>query len=72
MLYDPLNYDRTDVCERIVVNKTSEPVGDICHYWYFLDKVWCINDVYEPCGYCYSKHSQWWLSFYISLVKLKL
>ena len=31
-----LYYDRTDVCEVIDVNKTSE--CDICHCWYFLNK----------------------------------
>ena len=35
MLYD----DRIDVCEGIDVNKTSKSKeGDICHYWYFLNK----------------------------------
>ena len=35
MLYN----DRTDVSERIDVNKTSESKEcDICHYWYFLYK----------------------------------
>ena len=34
-----LYYDRTDVYERIDVNKTSESKEcDICHYWYFLNK----------------------------------
>ena len=34
-----LNYDRTDVSERIDVTKTNESKEcDICHYWYFLDK----------------------------------
>ena len=32
-------YDRIDVSEIIVVNKTSESKDcDICHYWYFLNK----------------------------------
>ena len=34
-----LCYDRIYVSERIDVNKTRESKeGDICHYWYFLDK----------------------------------
>ena len=36
MLYD----DRIDVSEGNDVNKTSESKEyDICHYWYFLNKV---------------------------------
>ena len=35
-----LYYDVTDVSEGIDVNKTSESKEcDICHYWYFLNKV---------------------------------
>ena len=31
-------YDRTNVSERIDVNKTSiSIVCDVCHYWYFLN-----------------------------------
>ena len=34
-----LYYDRVDASEGIHVNKTSESKGcDICHYWYFLNK----------------------------------
>ena len=34
-----LHYDRTDVSERIDVNKTSESKEcDICYYLYFLNK----------------------------------
>ena len=34
-----LYYDRTEVSEAIDVNKTStSKEGDICHYWYFLNK----------------------------------
>ena len=34
-----LYYDRIEVSEGIDVNKTSElKEGNICHYWYFLDK----------------------------------
>ena len=32
-------YDKSDVSEGIDVNKTNESKeGDVCHYWYFLDK----------------------------------
>ena len=35
-----LYYDRIDVSEGIDVHKTSEPKQwDICHYQYFLDKI---------------------------------
>ena len=34
-----LYYDRIEVSEAIDVNKTSaSKEGDICHYWYFLNK----------------------------------
>ena len=34
-----LYYDRIGVSEGIYVNKTSESKdGDICHYWYFINK----------------------------------
>ena len=34
-----LYFDRTDASEWIDVNKTSKSKeGDICHYWYFLNK----------------------------------
>ena len=34
-----LYLDRSDVSERTDVNKTSKSKeGDICHYWYFLNK----------------------------------
>ena len=34
-----LYYDRIDASEGIDVNKTSESKkGNICHYWYILDK----------------------------------
>ena len=40
-----LEYDRSDVSERIDVNKTNASKEcDICHYWYFLDK----GFKYEP------------------------
>ena len=33
-------YDKIDISEGIDVNKTSESKEcDICHYWYFLNKV---------------------------------
>ena len=33
-----LYYDRIDVSERIIVNKTSAlKEWSICHYWYFLN-----------------------------------
>ena len=32
-------YDRIDVSERIVINKTSSSKQcDICHYWHFLNQ----------------------------------
>ena len=35
-----LYYDRTDVSEEIEINKISASKEcDICHYWYFLNKV---------------------------------
>ena len=35
-----LYYDRIEVSEEIDINKTSAlKEYDICHYWYFLDKV---------------------------------
>ena len=35
-----LYYDRTDVSEGIDVNKTNKlKEYDICHYWYFLNKI---------------------------------
>ena len=34
-----LYYDRTNVSERIDINKTSASKAcDICYYWYFLNK----------------------------------
>ena len=40
-----LEYDRIDVSERIVDNKTNaSKICGICHYWYFLDK----RFKYEP------------------------
>ena len=34
-----LYYDRIGVSEGIDINKTSESKdGDICHYWYFINK----------------------------------
>ena len=34
-----LEYDRTEISERIDINKTNASKEcDICHYWYFLDK----------------------------------
>ena len=34
-----LEYDRIDITDGIVINKTSASKEfDICHYWYFLDK----------------------------------
>ena len=41
-----LYYDRTDVSEGIDVNKTSElNECDICHYWYFLNKILSLNQM---------------------------
>ena len=37
--YKMLEYDRIDVSEGIVIDKTNKSKEcDICHYWYFLDK----------------------------------
>ena len=47
-----LEYDRSDILERIDVNKTSlSKECDICHYWYFKD----IAFKYEPyhCNGCH-------------------
>ena len=47
-----LDYDRIDVSKGIEINKTNaSKEGDICHYWYFLDK----NFNYEPylCNGCH-------------------
>ena len=53
-----LYFDRINVSQGIVVNKTSSSKEcDICHYQYFLNNscnqmsaidVMTINDVYEP------------------------
>ena len=35
-----LEYDKMYISERIDINKTNAPKRcNICHYWYFLDKV---------------------------------
>ena len=40
-----LEYDRIDISEGIDINKTNASKEcDICHYWYFLDKIFN----YEP------------------------
>ena len=40
MNYKILEYDKIDIPEGIDINKTSAPKEcDICHYWYFLDKI---------------------------------
>ena len=37
-MYKMLEYNRTDISERIDVNKKSASKEcDICHYWYFKD-----------------------------------
>ena len=42
-----LYYDRIDFFERIDINKTSaSKVCDICHYRYFLNKVFNFKYVY--------------------------
>ena len=42
-----LEYGRIDVSEGINVNKTNgSKKRDICHYWYFLDKVLNMNHIY--------------------------
>ena len=47
-----LYYDRTDVSERIDVNKTSTSKEcDICHYWYFLNKGFKIQT--NVCNRCH-------------------
>ena len=45
-------YDRIDITEGIDINKTNASKEcDICHYWYFLDKIFN----YEPyfCNGCH-------------------
>ena len=47
-----LEYDRTDISEGIVINKTNASKEcNICHYRYFLDKSFS----YEPyrCNECH-------------------
>ena len=47
-----LEYDRIDISERIDIDKTNKSKEcDICHYWYFLDKIFN----YEPylCNGCH-------------------
>ena len=47
-----LEYERTDIWERIYVNKTNfSKEFDNCHYWYFKD----IGFKYEPylCNGCH-------------------
>ena len=40
-----LEYDRIDISEGTDINKTNAAKGgDVCHYWYLLDKVF----KYEP------------------------
>ena len=40
MNYKMLEYDRMDISEIIDINKTSASKKcDICHYWYFLGKI---------------------------------
>ena len=36
-----LEYDRIDISEGIDINKSNDKSKefDICHYWYFLDKI---------------------------------
>ena len=42
-----LYYDRADVSEGIDINKTSvSKECNICHYWYFLDKVFYVSTKY--------------------------
>ena len=44
--------DRTDVSKGIDINKTSASKEcDICHYWYFLNKVFKLQ-IYV-CNRCY-------------------
>ena len=47
-----VEYDRIDISEGININKTNASKEcDICHYWYFSDKVF----KYEPylCNGCH-------------------
>ena len=48
-----LYFDRIDVFVGIDVNKTSPSKEcDICHYWYFLNKVFKFKpNVYESCDF---------------------
>ena len=50
-------YNRIDILEEIDINKTNDSIEcDICHYWYFLDKVF----KYEPylCNGCHDLMQQ--------------
>ena len=52
MNYKMLEYDKINISEGIVINKTSSSKErDMCHYWYFLNK----NFSYEPylCNGCH-------------------
>ena len=47
-----LYFDRIDICEGIDVNKTSASKEcDICHYWYFLNKVFKFQP--NACNRCH-------------------
>ena len=42
-----LEYDRIHISDGIDINKTNAPKEcDICHYWYFLDKIFNMNPVF--------------------------
>ena len=49
-----MHYDRIDVSEGIVVNKTNESKeGDICHYLYCLDKGLSFNCMFAMVAMIY-------------------
>ena len=42
-----LEYDRIDISQGIDIDKTNAiKKCDICHYWYFLDKILTMNHIF--------------------------
>ena len=65
-----LEYDRTDISERIDINKRSASKEcRICHYWYFKD----IGFRYEPyfCNGCYNLMQKAMSHNYVAIVFVK-
>ena len=64
-----LEYDRGYISEGIDINKTNASKEcDICHYWYFLDKIF----KYEPylCIHCHDL-MQKAITFNVAIVSVK-